>query len=86
MIIFIGITDAVRQTSQKNSMWKFFMPSFVKMMLLINNNKDSQRAVANRGKTGIEGKGKHEGSEPPAPWQKNLDAAAQQGLGAGPGR
>ena len=56
MTIFIGITDAVRQTSQKNSMWKFFMHSFVKMMLLINNNKDSQRPSQTGEKRGLRGK------------------------------
>ncbi|MDO8038308.1 hypothetical protein O3298_04555 [Janthinobacterium sp. SUN137] len=33
MTMFIGITGAARQKSQKNSMWKFFMYCNVKMKL-----------------------------------------------------
>lgn len=52
MTMFTGITDAAWQILQKNSMWKFFMHSIVKMMSLEYNKEDWQRAVADRGKSG----------------------------------
>jgi hypothetical protein len=50
--MFTGIADAAWKTLQKNSMWKFFMHSIVKMMSQKYNNGDWQRAVADRGKSG----------------------------------
>jgi hypothetical protein len=85
MTMFIGITGDAWRKSQKNSQWKFFVQNTVKISLLKYNNKNRQRAVADRGKAGIFGKGQQEDAAAVSIQANSLDVAARK-TSACPGR